>query len=155
MDALYVIATIAGERVALRAQDVEAVVEAGAVTPVPNAMAHVAGIAALRSRVLTVIDARAALGLPEDGLQSALMLVCPSGGHVYGILIGAVEDVVTVEAPMAAAPGRLAHGWSRAAAGIVEVEGVAILVVDVEALIRGPEPRDAGDRLTNSLPSPI
>ena len=72
MDSLKLIARIAGQRIALTADAVESVVEIEAITPVPLAPPHVAGLAALRSRVLTVIDSYAALELgqsPRDGLM--------------------------------------------------------------------------------------
>ena len=56
MSDLLLIVTIAGERVALPASAVESVVELDALISVPRAAPHVAGLSALRSRVLTVID---------------------------------------------------------------------------------------------------
>ena len=59
--ALVLIAHLAGETVALDADVVGSVVEIERIAPVPRAAPHIAGLAALRSRVLTVIDARAAI----------------------------------------------------------------------------------------------
>ena len=56
MNELLLVVTIAGERVALPAAAVESVVELDTLIPVPRAAPHVAGLSALRSRVLTVID---------------------------------------------------------------------------------------------------
>ena len=56
MNELLLIVTIAGSRVALPAAAVESVVELDTLIPVPRAPVHVAGLSALRSRVLTVID---------------------------------------------------------------------------------------------------
>ena len=61
---LLLIVRIADRRVALQAADVEAVVELEGITDVPGTAAHIAGLAALRSRVLTVIDCRLSLGFP-------------------------------------------------------------------------------------------
>ena len=55
MNELLLIVTIAGQRVALPAAAVESVVELDTLIPVPRAACHVAGLSALRSRVLTVI----------------------------------------------------------------------------------------------------
>ena len=63
MNELLLIVTIAGERVALPAAAVESVVELDTLIPVPRAAPHVAGLSALRSRVLTVIDCRRSLEL--------------------------------------------------------------------------------------------
>jgi purine-binding chemotaxis protein CheW len=56
MNELYLIVGIAGEKVAFRASDVQSVVEIDRITPAPRAPAYIAGLAALRSRALTVID---------------------------------------------------------------------------------------------------
>ena len=54
---LFLIAHIAGRGVAIDSAQVESVVDIGAVTPTPRAAPHIRGLAALRSRVVTVIDA--------------------------------------------------------------------------------------------------
>ena len=54
MNELLLIVSIAGSRVALPASAVESVVELDALIAVPRAPDHVAGLSALRSRVLTV-----------------------------------------------------------------------------------------------------
>ena len=61
MAELLLIVRLAGRRIAFPAAEVEAVVELEGITPVPRAAAHVAGLSALRSRVLTVIDCLASL----------------------------------------------------------------------------------------------
>lgn len=136
---LLLIVRIAGRRVALPASEVEAVVELEGITPVPGAVPHLAGLSALRSRVLTVIDTRVSLGLGEpDPAEMNEAIVVPSGGHAYALLVESVEDVV--EAASAAAPLR-AHpgaGWDRVAAGMVDVGGALLLLIDPHAIIAGP-----------------
>ena len=61
---LFLIAHIAGRGVAIDSAQVESVVDIGHVTPTPRVARHIRGLAALRSRVVTVIDTHAALGLP-------------------------------------------------------------------------------------------
>jgi purine-binding chemotaxis protein CheW len=50
---LYLIVRLAGRRVAFPAADVEAVVELEGLSPVPCALPHVAGLSALRSRIVS------------------------------------------------------------------------------------------------------
>src|SRR3546814_1121755 len=56
MNGLFLIAEIGGRAVAISADQIESVVDIGVVTPIPLADARVRGLAALRSRVVTVID---------------------------------------------------------------------------------------------------
>jgi len=144
MAELLLIASLAGRRIAIPASEVEAVVELEGLTPAPRAAAHVAGLSALRSRVLTVIDARAAL---EFGRASEAHLVeaivVPSGGHTYAVLVDDVEDVIEAEAAPVAVNAPLGPGWDRVALGMVEADGELLLLVDPHALIAGPAARAA------------
>lgn len=141
MNQLLLIVDIAGERVALPADAVESVVELDALIPVPRAAPHIAGLSALRSRVLTVIDCMRALELGatdcSDGIREAA--VVELDGHHYALIVDAVEDVVealTEPQPVRAAMG---NGWERGSIGMVETETGPVLLVDVAALIAGPE----------------
>lgn len=139
MERLYLLATIAGERVAFEAARVESVIEIEQVAPVPRAPAHLAGIAPLRSRVLTVIDCHAALGLPASPRRGVMPAIAVKlEGHLYGLLVDSVDDVV----PLADIPiplsGRLAPGWAHAARAGLEHEGALLLLVDPAAFVAGP-----------------
>ena len=140
---LLLIVTLAGRRVALPSAQIEAVVELEGVTPVPRVAPHIAGLAALRSRVLTVIDTRASMELPSQAVTGlAEAIVVPSGGHTYALLVDQVEDVVEARGqvlPVKAPPG---PGWARIARGMVEADGDLLLLVDPHALIAGPAALD-------------
>jgi len=139
MTNLLLIAHIGGERVAIPASEVEAVVEIGAVTAVPRAAAHVAGLAALRSRVLTVIDCRISLDLaPSEGKATSDAVVVSCDGHPYALLLDGVDDVVEFDGAIEPIRTSLTAGWRRAAKGMVEAEGDLLLLVDPLAIIAGP-----------------
>ena len=140
MNELLLVVFIAGERVALPAAAVESVVELDTLIPVPRAAPHVAGLSALRSRVLTVIDCVRSLDLGStasatQGIQEAA--VVELDGHHYALIVDLVEDVV--EALSDAAPVRAAMGagWERVAQGMVDTETGPLLLVDVAGLIAG------------------
>lgn len=139
MAELLLIARLAGRRIAFPAAAVEAVVELEGLTPAPRAAAHVAGLSALRSRVLTVIDGPASLEFGRAGegdLKEAI--VVPSDGHNYALMVDEVEDVVEATAPPSPIKAPLGAGWDRVAIGMVEVEGALLLLVDPHLLIAGP-----------------
>ena len=139
MAELLLIVRMAGRRVAIRAGEVEAVVELEGVTPVPRSAAHIAGLSALRSRVLTVIDSRVSLCLAPDASASlAEAIVVPSGGHTYALLVEQIEDVAEASgepAPVQASPG---PGWERIAVGMIDAGDDLLLLVDPHAIIAGP-----------------
>jgi purine-binding chemotaxis protein CheW len=145
MSALQLIVTIDGERVALPAAAVESVVELDTLIPVPRAAAHVAGLSALRSRVLTVIDCMRSLELGDtdcsDGIREAA--VVELDGHHYALIVDLVEDVVEALSDPSPVRAAMGTGWERASHGMVETEAGPLLLVDVAALISGSEARAA------------
>jgi purine-binding chemotaxis protein CheW len=142
---LLLVVTIGGERVALPSAAVESVVELDTLIPVPRAAPHVAGLSALRSRVLTVIDCMLSLELGttdcSDGIREAAVIELD--GHHYALIVDLVEDVVEAlsePVPMRAA---LTQGWERVSCGMVETEVGPLLLVDVASLIAGAEAKAA------------
>jgi purine-binding chemotaxis protein CheW len=141
MSELLLVVTIAGERVALPSSAVESVVELDTLIPVPRAAPHVAGLSALRSRVLTVIDCRRSLELGEsdrsDGIREAAVVELE--GHHYALIVDLVEDVVEALSEPAPVRAAMGQGWERASQGMVETEIGPLLLVDISALIAGIE----------------
>jgi purine-binding chemotaxis protein CheW len=135
---LYLIVRIAGQTAAIAASDVSSVVEVDAITPVPCVPAHVAGLFALRSRVLTVIDAQAALGyapMATDGPLTGVIIT--ADGHGYALLVDDVADVIGAGTPEPC-NALLGHGWSAVAEGQITVPNGDILVIDPMRLIATP-----------------
>lgn len=140
MNELLLIVTIAGSRVALPAASVESVVELDALIPVPRAPAHLAGLSALRSRVLTVIDSLRSLELGESdcshGIREAAVVEVE--GHHYALIVDVVEDVVEALSDPSPVRAAMGPGWQRVSKGMVETEEGPLLLVDIDALIAGP-----------------
>ena len=145
MNELLLIVTIAGQRVALPAAAVESVLELDALIPVPRAAPHVAGLSALRSRVLTVIDCKRSLELGEsdrsDGIREAA--VVELDGHHYALIVDVVEDVVEAASDPSPVRAAMGPGWERVSVGMVETEAGPLLLVDIDALISGAEAKAA------------
>jgi purine-binding chemotaxis protein CheW len=145
MNELLLIVSIGEQRVALPAAAVESVVELDTLIPVPRAPPHVAGLSALRSRVLTVIDCLRSLELGvsdcSEGIREAA--VVELDGHHYALIVDVVEDVVEALSDPSPIRAAMEAGWERASVGMVETETGPILLVDVAALISGAEARAA------------
>lgn len=139
MNQLLLIVSITGSRVAFPAADVESVVELDALIPVPRAAPHVAGLSALRSRVLTVIDSVRALDLGEsdcsDGIREAAVVELE--GHHYALIVDTVEDVVDALSDPQPIRAAMGEGWERVSLGMVETEQGPLLLVDIAALVSG------------------
>ena len=141
---LLLIVRLVGRRIAFPADQVEAVVELEGITPAPCAAPHVAGLSALRSRVLTVIDGAASLGFGRStggGLLEAI--VVPSGGHTYALLVDQVEDVVEASGELSPLQAPIGAGWDRVAVGTIEAGSDLLLLADPHLLIAGPHAQAA------------
>ena len=136
MNSLYLIATIAGEDVAIPAHQVESVVKVRDVVAVPAVKPFVSGLFALRSRVLTLIDCQYFVtGTAADPGEDQTAIVAEVSGHFYGFLVDAVKDVCEAEAPPESLPVRLADGWKKISTAMVVVHGKSVLVVDPADMI--------------------
>lgn len=131
---LFLIAHIAGRTVAISSEQVESVVDIGDVTPVPRAPDLVRGLATLRSRVVTVIDTRIALGLMGEGAAARAVIVRVDGHH-YAMLVDALDDVSAFALQPLANGTALAEEWRAIARGIVERDGEPVLAIDLTGLV--------------------
>lgn len=138
MTDLFLIAVIGKHRVAFRTAQIQSVVDLGAITPAPATPAFVAGLAALRSRPMTVIDCAVSLSLASEARLPGKALVADSGGFLYALSVDGVEDVVWIDDTVESLPAHLPDGWDNAALGMVRVGEEMLLLLDVEAVIRGP-----------------
>jgi purine-binding chemotaxis protein CheW len=145
MSEMLLVVMLGGRRAALPAHAVNCVIELAAITPVPLAAPHVAGLAALRSRPLTLIDCAVVVGVtaaPMPGCGRRAVVV-EHDGHLYGLLVDAADDIVAAlddAGPIGADAG---PGWHAVAAGRIESEAGALLLLDIAALVAGPAERQA------------
>jgi len=141
MSELYLIVRIAERRIAFRASEVHSVIELEGITPIPMAPSYVAGLAAMRSKVLTVIDCRRSLGLEdvEAGAQSKTAVVIENEGFLYALAVDKHEDVIQADLDPVVGSVNYGERWSGVALGIVEAESGAALLVDASGFIHGPE----------------
>lgn len=137
---MLLVVVLAGRRAVLPAVEVNSVIEVAEVTPIPRTAAHVAGLGALRSRPLTLIDCAASLGTGHElcDARTCRAVVVEHEGHLYGLLVEAADDIVAARSepgPLGADPG---PGWSRVASGRIETDAGALPLLDIGALIAGP-----------------
>ncbi|MEL6528689.1 MAG: chemotaxis protein CheW [Pseudomonadota bacterium] len=139
MNDLLVMIKIAGRRCALHARDVKSVIEVGEVTPVPGTPNFIAGMTALRSQALTVVDCRRALGLEQvtwsTDERAAVIAV---DGHSYALVVDEIEDITSGASEAQQVTGGFGDEWSRIATGMIETALGPALLVDLKALISGP-----------------
>ena len=143
MERSLLLVRIAGEVAALDSANVQSVVELEGVTFVPKAPPHVAGLAALRSRAMTVIDCRRSLELKasqgDDGGPGAgaLAVVVELDDCLYALLVDRVEEVVPFEGEATMLRTDLLPGWTRVTLGMVETDAGPALLLDPALIVAG------------------
>lgn len=138
MEKLYLLATLAGTRIAVEAGEVEAVVKLTEISPVPGMGAHVAGLSALRSRVLTVIDVAALVrGVASPQEQRGLAIIANISGHSYGLMVDTVSDICRVPEGELPLGGQIDAAWAPYARALIEHEGQPWLLVSLAGFIEG------------------
>lgn len=139
MSELFLLACIAGRNVAIRSDEVESVVDIADVVPIPRAAEHVRGLAALRSRVVTVIDPALALRISRPSQPARRAVITRVEGHHYAVLVEALEDVASCALQPLSCGLALDKGWANAAIGVVDRGGTPVLALDVSRLVTGAE----------------
>ena len=132
---LFLIARIAGRWVAIDSGQVESVVDLGQIVAVPGATRAVRGLAALRSRVVTVIDTGTALGVDPTPLDAGRAVITWIDGHHYAVLVEALEDVREFVRQPLSRGLVLGRGWTMVGTGLIERDGEPLLIVDLAALV--------------------
>lgn len=134
MSELFLLAHVAGRPVAIPAEQVDSVVDLSGIVPVPGAERSLRGLAALRSRVVTVIDTGLALGLDPTPQGARRAVITRVDGHHYAVLVDGLEDVAPFDRqPLAGL--RLGNGWAVAGAALIERDGEPVLVLDLPRLV--------------------
>jgi len=144
MDQSLLLVSICGELAGIDSAIIRSVVELDAITPVPRAPMHIPGLAALRSRAMTVVDCRASLELPPvEDADRQLAVVVEIDEFLYALVVDAVEEVVPLEGDPAEVRADLLPGWARATLGMIETTAGPALMIDPATLIQGPAKREA------------
>lgn len=137
MNELFLLAHIGDRQVAIASDQVDSVVDIADVIPVPRSDARVRGLAALRSTVVTVIDAHSLLGFSVTGDGPTRAVVTLIDGHRYAILFDGLEDIVPAVLQPIEGVAVLERSWQGIGCGYIEVAGEPVLAVGLRSFIPG------------------
>ena len=106
-------------------------------TRVPLAPPEVAGVLNLPGRIVTAIDGRGRLALPQRGDKRPPMAIgIECKGESYGLVIDAVGEVVTLdESAREPNPVNLDAALARISAGIHRLERQLLVILDVDRVL--------------------
>src|SRR5215213_5274833 len=130
----YVTVTIGGQLFGLPISRVQDVFMPDRITRVPLAAPEIAGLLNLRGRIVTTIDMRRRLGLPNSAEDTCARLAVgiECKGESYGLLIDEIGEVLKLSiGSREDNPVNLDAGLARVSAGVHRLEGKLLLVLDV------------------------
>lgn len=84
------------EQYAVPIMDVQEIIRYTAPRSVPHSAAYVEGVINLRGRIIPVIDVRTRFGMEGTRAEDAKIVVITVGEHTVGIVVDAVDEVLTV-----------------------------------------------------------
>ena len=133
----YVTVTIGEQLFGLPISRVQDVFVPGKLTQVPLASDDIAGVLNLRGRIVTAIDMRRRLGMPERGARTESMAVgIDCNGESYGLVIDSIDEVMKLpEDSLEKVPVNLDSSLARVAAGVHRLESQLLVVLDVDRLL--------------------
>jgi purine-binding chemotaxis protein CheW len=116
---------------------VQDIVEASKITPVPLAPSAIAGVLNLRGRIVTVIDLRKLLGNTEEvPWDSQMGVTVEYKGDLYTLLVDAIGDVRTLpKRDFDSAPSTMEDKVRQICAGIFRLRGNLLVVLDVSRIL--------------------
>ncbi len=140
MSELFLLAEIDGAMIAIESDVVESVVRVEDFIPVPRVDPLVAGIFALRSRVLTLIDTQFAVTEKQKPVpENALAIIAQIGGFHFGLLVDAVKDVVTVQPDQYETSIKAGSNWMQYSKGLVDVDGQIVVIICPAKIVEGKQ----------------
>jgi purine-binding chemotaxis protein CheW len=125
------------EEFGIRVDQVREIIRVGEITRVPQAPAHVRGVANLRGRILAVVEIRTRLGLtPAVLTPRSRIIVVEIQARVLGILVDAVLQVVKVPVEtVTAAPDEVLSPQTDYISGVARWNSRLIILLDVEKVL--------------------
>ncbi|MHC5656058.1 chemotaxis protein CheW [Stappia sp.] len=132
----YVTVFIGGQLFGLPISQVHDVFVPESVTRVPLAAPEVAGVLNLRGRIVTAIDMRKRLHLPNRDENAQVMAVgIEHKGESYGLVIDKVGEVLRLSnESQEPNPSNLDKRWAEISGGVHRLDGKLMIILDIGRL---------------------
>ncbi len=141
---LLLFALADGQRFALNVLKIREVVPCPHLTKMPGAHPAILGVAELRELTFSVIDTAVAIGRPpHPDPNRAFVIVTDFYRGVQGFLVDRVERIVIQDWDTVRPPPALGD---RYLAGVVEMDGALVELIDLEEILWAVTPEACGDR---------
>ncbi|MBF0176215.1 MAG: chemotaxis protein CheW [Magnetococcales bacterium] len=123
-----------GRQYGIGVREVERVIRAVAIRPVPEGPREMLGLIDMAGRLLPVLEVRSRLGHPVRNLGLDDRIILLAGHHLVGVVVDGIVGVDSMEALELRQPEDLYPGLDRSLAGVGRHLGEMVLVLDVSRL---------------------
>lgn len=134
----FVTIHVADQLFGVQVTDIRDVFALKGLTPVPGSRPEIAGVLNLRGRIVTAIDARRRLGLPDrpEGYAGAMAVGVEHNGEAFGIIVDGVGEVLRLpDAQCEPNPVNLDANWKIISQGVYRLEGKLLITLDIDRLL--------------------
>lgn len=133
----YLTVTVCGQLFGISVMAVNDVLGPQKMTRALLAPSAVAGIMNLRGRIVTAIDMRRCLDLPNrDANDKSMSVVVERGGELFSLIIDSVGDVILLDPDkFEDMPVTLAERWRSVGIGIYKLDADILVLLDIAKLL--------------------
>lgn len=137
VDSQYVSFLVQNQLVGVPVNSVQEVLNPQQITPVPRTKPEIAGLLNLRGQIVTAVDLRKRLDLPQlPADRRSLNVVVRHRGESFSLLVDEVGDVISVSSQSQQPPPQTLRGhWKKVVSGVFRLESRLFIILDVTALL--------------------
>lgn len=135
-----VLLRVEGQTYGIEIDRLQEVVPLPEIRRVPGAPKYIVGVMHLRGRIMPVMDLRLRIGLRSPVREPQQVAVAQSHGVEAGVVVDEVEEIVWVPlSSIRPAEDGALGALARSIAGVAEVGGRYVLVLDLDLTVLGDE----------------
>lgn len=133
----YVSFFVDGQLLGIPVNTVQEVLNPQAIAQVPRACPEISGLLNLRGQIVTAVNLRQRLGLPEiDAGRRSMNVVVHHQGESFSLLVDDVGDVINVPGDvLQPPPATLDAHWKSVTAGVFRLEQRLFVILNVGSLL--------------------
>lgn len=133
----WVTFTLDSEIYGINVMQIQEVLRYTEIAPVPGATHYILGIINLRGNVVTVVDGRRKLSLPEvDDVKSSRIIIIEVENQVLGLLADSVSEVIEINDEKIEVNSTDEYDPQNYIHGVCQVDESLLILMDVKNLFR-------------------
>jgi len=140
-DDIQVVVFLGGDQeFALEISQVDRILRYKAPSPVPSAPAFLEGVLPYGDGVVPVVDLRKRLALPAAQQDETRIMVVTLDGHLVGMVVDGVREVLRIDSRRIAAPPPMVRGLAaKYILGVLSLDERTIILLQAGRLFSGEE----------------